>query len=105
MTIRFVINKKRRTLSILIYIGFALFFAGTLSAEYLNLKGLLIAGLIGFAIAGIGIIYALFGISCPKCGNSWRYLATSSGNPFSISKKIRFCPYCGTDVDSDLDRG
>jgi hypothetical protein len=32
-------------------------------------------------------------------------MAMYSGGPFSISKKFRFCPFCGVDLDSEVGGG
>jgi hypothetical protein len=26
----------------------------------------------------------------------------ASGSPFSMSKNIHYCPYCGTDIDKEI---
>jgi len=79
----------------------AVFVAGTLLSNID--RTLLILGIIGFAGVFITLIYAYYkGIRCPKCENAWGFLAMQTGGPFSLSKKLRFCPFCGVSLDSDL---
>ena len=56
---------------------------------------------IGFAIFLLSILYVFWGIRCPNCRHHLTPI-TSYGNPFSIPKKIKYCPFCGIDIDSEL---
>jgi hypothetical protein len=56
---------------------------------------------IGFAIFLISILYVFWGIRCPNCRQHLTPI-TSYGSPFSVSKKIKYCPFCGIDIDSEL---
>jgi hypothetical protein len=40
------------------------------------------------------------GFRCLNCGVPWRSFAHSS--PFAISKRIRCCPFCGQDIDTEM---
>ena len=57
----------------------------------------------GFAVFFAGNWYLLFLLRCPRCrgriGGTVSYLS----GPFSISRKIRFCPFCGVALDSELE--
>jgi hypothetical protein len=48
------------------------------------------------------MIYAFLGIRCPNCKGNLGYVAMSSGTPFSISKKLKYCPSCGIDMDTEF---
>jgi hypothetical protein len=100
MTIRNLLDKKKRTVSIITYTGFVIFIAGMFFGVGKN--ELPVIGLVGFGVAFITVVYAFFGIRCPKCGGGWGYIAMYLGHPFAISKKIRFCPYCGVELDRNL---
>lgn len=82
------------------YSGFVILFAGIIYDVGKN--ELPVIGLVGFSVAFITILYAFFGIRCPKCKGRWGYIAMYSGHPFAISKKFRFCPYCGIELDKDF---
>jgi len=100
MTIRALINKKKRMISIIIYSGFAIFLIGIVLGIRSNTFPII--AMVGFGVAFIALGYAFFGIRCPKCKGQWGYIAMYSGNPFAISKKIKFCPYCGVNLDSEV---
>jgi hypothetical protein len=42
-----------------------------------------------------------FFIRCPNCHVPWGQFAVQSG-PLSIDKRIRFCPFCGRDIDVEV---
>jgi hypothetical protein len=99
MNVRSVINKGKRRISLAAYSGAVLFFVGILLSPITRLMFTL--ALIGFGLTFVTVIYAFFAIPCPRCRSAWGYVAMYSGGLFSISKKIKFCPYCGVDIDSD----
>lgn len=43
----------------------------------------------------------MLGFRCPLCRGQWGYIAMYSGGIFSIRKDLRFCPYCGADLDGE----
>jgi len=102
MKIRSEINKKKRFAVKFIYLGFGSFlFISILSIRYgkpmFSFLGLM--GLVGLAIGIFGIIYPAYAIKCPKCEQGWGYMALYGGL-FSIPKRVKFCPFCGHDVDA-----
>jgi hypothetical protein len=102
MTIRSVINNKKRRIFLGTCLGGGIFFVGIL-LSMLN-QNLLIVTLVGLVVACVALFYGIYRITCPRCNGSWGYIALYSGGPFSISKKIKFCPFCGADVDSALEQ-
>ena len=43
------------------------------------------------------------GIRCSSCQNRIGQLITPiGGSPFSVSRKLRFCPFCGVDLDAQI---
>jgi hypothetical protein len=56
---------------------------------------------VGFAIFLLSILYVFWGIRCPRCRNHLTPI-TSYGSPFSIPKKIKYCPFCGVDIDTEF---
>ncbi len=65
MTIRALLNKKKRMISIIVYLGLAIFLIGMISAIQSNVFPII--GMVGFGVAFVTLFYAFFGISCPKC--------------------------------------
>jgi len=51
------------------------------------------------------IIYLTFGICCPKCKSRIGHVIGYSIDifTFGLSKKIKFCPYCGVSFDSEIE--
>jgi hypothetical protein len=87
-------------------IGFAAFIAGFLAASFSALRSAALplagAGFVAFA-AGL-LALQFFVVRCPSCsGALGRIAASFPGFPFRFSKRIRFCPYCGLDLDTALD--
>jgi len=40
-------------------------------------------------------------IKCPACNENIAATVMHSGGPFALAKKIRFCPCCGVNLDTD----
>ena len=83
-------------ISIIIYSGCAIFLIGIVLGIRSNTFPII--GMVGFGVAFVTLAYAFFGIPCPKCKGQWGYIAMYSRTPFAISKKIKFCPYCGVNL-------
>jgi hypothetical protein len=98
MTAREILNRRKRSISILLFISFTLFVLGIVTTALLPFFTL--AAFWGFGIFLVTLLYTYFGIRCPKCRRSWGNLAMSGGTPFSISGRLKSCPYCGLDLDS-----
>lgn len=82
-------------------VGIALFIAGMALSTVTPWLALL--GLAGFAVGFLANAYGwAFAFRCLVCRVSWGYLAMHSG-AFFIDKKIRYCPFCGTDVDVEIE--
>lgn len=57
----------------------------------------------GALVCVAGVLYMLFGIRCPQCrGRLWYAVAHAPNSIFRLSETIRFCPFCGVDLDSEL---
>ncbi len=100
MSIRTEINKKKRTLDIVAVSGFAVFGIGLVSME--RARYLSTIAVIGFLIFFGAILYSFYGIKCLKCKGQFGYIVMSMGTLFSVSKKIKYCPFCGVDIDTEL---
>ncbi len=104
MKIRSEINSKKRFAIMITYFGFAFFlFVSILSMRYgksmSSLLGLI--SLVGLAIGIFGLFYSVYAIKCPKCKQRWGYMALYGGL-FSIPKSVKFCPFCGHDIDAEF---
>jgi hypothetical protein len=108
ITIRDSLVRSRRRIALVTFAGFVVF-AGWFVARYAAiLRGLSpperppLMVFLGFGIAVIGFICSLFFVRCPNCrGNLGGPLSSVSG-PFSVSKQVRYCLYCGVEFDSPL---
>ena len=51
------------------------------------------------------LFLVFFGTRCPKCGGSIGYsINWPPSGLFSMSKKVRFCPLCGVDFDTESEQ-
>ena len=93
MTIRERISRRKRKAGLAAYGGFALFALGL----FLDGSGRtwLIVAIPGIVVFVGATLYLQFFVRCPACGGAIGSL--------SVSRKIRFCPFCGINLDSELD--
>lgn len=100
MTIRTILSNKKRNTLMLNYSGMAFFIIGMIFSD--KSGALPMIPFIGFGVAFVSMVYAFLRIRCPNCKGNFGYLAMYAGNPFSLSKKIKYCPFCGIDIDTEL---
>jgi hypothetical protein len=101
MTIRSQISRRKRKLLIITYSGIAFFILGMILSDRLELSPFW--PFIGFAVFLVSImLYGFWGMRCPRCKGNLGYVAMYYGPPFSVSKKIKYCPFCGIDIDTEL---
>jgi hypothetical protein len=107
MTIRQMINRKLRTTSIIIFSGVSVGFLGVLYSIWRGDGSPTIIIFTGFLVSFIAIIFLHFGIRCPNCKNLIGFIAMyrvfEFGNPFLASRKFKYCPYCGKDIDLEME--
>ena len=103
MTIRSQINAVRRKTLVFTWSAFLLFIIGLfLSQAYPVFISIGVLGFLGFMS---GVFFLLFGIRCPQCKGQIGYaIIWPPGRLFTISKKIKFCPFCGVDIDSEIQK-
>ncbi|MFH1092749.1 MAG: hypothetical protein V1739_01180 [Candidatus Omnitrophota bacterium] len=105
MKIREKLNKIRNTIYLL---GFLSWLLLTLAASLVFSKtqhnnSFPIVILIPFALFMIMCFYAIFGIRCPQCRGILGYAVSwPMGKWLNISEKIKFCPFCGVNLDSEI---
>jgi hypothetical protein len=101
MTIRSHISRKKRKIFIVTYSGLLFFILGIILSTTLGIMPLV--PFIGFAVFFVSIACAFWGIRCPHCKGNFGYIAMYHGSPFSVSKKVKYCPFCGIDIDTELE--
>ena len=82
-------------------VAFASFGAtGAIASKYQGWFALLpIVSFLGF---GAAMLYQLFGVRCGRCRAAIGRALNGTGYLFSVPADFRFCPYCGTDLDTDI---
>src|SRR6266496_550040 len=89
-----------------VLIGAAFIPIGTILAR----QGVLayeIAVLPGAVVFILALMYGNhLAFQCPHCKAAWGWLALGGNQGFfRIDSRIRYCPYCGQDIDADLEQG
>jgi hypothetical protein len=113
MKIREELNKTRKTVFLFSFLSWILFAAATvLTGTYKSdsLHTFLLAPLgfslfilIPFGLFAFTVLYSFVGIRCPKCKGGLGYALNWPWAPgFSVSERIKFCPFCGVDLDSEI---
>lgn len=101
MTIREHMNRKKRRFNNLTLAGFAIFLISLLLS---TLFGGEVACVVLFVF--IGFLLLVFyshelAFECPRCQGPWHILTSqTSVFPFSIDRRIRYCPFCAADIDA-----
>lgn len=80
-------------------LGFVMAIAGAIAATRTLVPGW--SPLVGFALAGIGVVLLYSKVRCPGCDGALSQLFIETSSPWY--KRARFCPYCGLDLDTPLD--
>lgn len=100
MTIRHRFNsRKKRVLVALFGCAVLAIVSAMVSVRY-ELIFLVTLASVAAAIV-IMFLAVVLGFRCPRCRGQWGYLAMYSGPVFSIRNDLRFCPYCGADLDGE----
>jgi len=105
MTIRKLIEGKKRWIMTIALLGFAAGVVGVILARLnvLNVEPLW-AMLPGVAVFLIALLYAHhFAFPCPRCNGRLEALVMNMGGLFALDPRIRHCPFCGGDIDGEVD--
>ena len=102
MTIRELLGRKRRFIFLLAYSCWVLFAVAAFTGQrHQHVRVLAIAPFLG----GAGcVLFALYGLRCPNCKNNLGYTLNSAGSFWNISAKLKFCPFCGVDLDTKVNQ-
>lgn len=101
MTLRESIVRRKRMGAIVTHLGLAWFLAW-MALSHAQPPWLFVA-FPGFAVFLAGTWYLVFFLRCPRCRGRIGYTVSYMSSPFSVSRKIRFCPFCGVALDSELE--
>ena len=101
MKIRNELVKKKRYAFAGIIGAFAMVvFSGNIIREFKSEYSMFL----GMGIFAAAILYSHFGIKCPKCRQSMGQILMQIGTPFTIPDKFKYCPYCGVNIDSEIEK-
>ncbi len=101
MTIRDYFDRKKRRLVIVAFTGWA-GFAGGIGLTVVVGSYALLLTVPCFVIFAVTLAYGFdYSFRCPRCGGPWRGLAMqNSRSMLRLDPRIRFCPFCGVDIDA-----
>ncbi len=102
MRIRDHLAKKRRVVFLTAFICWLAFgiagFIGSQSKQA-GLPPLMLLAFVG--LMGC-VLFMLFGLRCPNCKNNLGYTIQWPATFWRISDKLKFCPFCGVELDKDM---
>jgi len=102
VTIRQELTQKKRKIMLIGYSGLAFTIVGVILSDKSN--GLPLIPLLGLPVFVVCILLVTQTLRCPRCSGNLGQATLAYGSPFSISKAIRYCPFCKADLDADNDR-
>ena len=104
-TVREVLNREKRRCWLWFWASVTALVCGICLAPVC--RAVPVLAVVGLVAAGLGFLGACFTLlplhdtPCPNCGDSMRALMwLRSDRPFAIPSDVRYCPFCGTDLDS-----
>lgn len=101
MKIREKLNQTRKRLFLLAVLSWVLVIVALIFSDMQNNDSFPPLILIPFGLFMFICFYSIFGIRCPKCKGMLGY--TICWPPgLNISKKIKFCPFCRVEFDSEI---
>ncbi len=104
MTARDLINRRKRWLLIAVVLGVTLFIAAVVLAANTGQGELYLLVIPGFAIMLLTLFWGQFSwFRCPWCQENLSPLAFQRLG--GLSQRVKFCPYCGHEVDDELPNG
>ena len=99
ITVREALGRKMRRAIASALVGFALCLVQAIFVPAQNPPVLVFLGMAAFFSAAM---YLNFGIRCFQCRNRIGSMLMYGGSPFWVSKRLRFCPFCGLELDTTL---
>jgi hypothetical protein len=101
MTLREAIAARQRTGAVVTYIG-VVWVVAVLILTNADPPWVFVA-IPGVLVFAVGALYLNFRVHCPSCHGPIGRAIGSSGGPFTISRRIRFCPLCGVALDTEVE--
>jgi len=105
MTARAMLQRKKWRIMAVALSGFVLAAVGAVLAQ-LNLVPVAphLAVLPGGVLFALALLYGHhLAFRCPLCGERWGTLAMNgSRSLLGIDRRIRYCPFCGGDINAEL---
>jgi len=49
------------------------------------------------------VLFMLFGLRCPNCKNNLGYTIQYPSAFWKVSDKLKFCPFCGVELDKEIE--
>jgi hypothetical protein len=100
MTARAWLERRLRRLVVPSYVGGTLFLAAWALGLWLGPVVTVVVGLPAFALTLAAAVIGYYTrLCCPICRGN---LAPLVWGGQRVSPKVRFCPYCGADLDAEL---
>jgi len=99
MTIRESLNVRRRRASGLGLVGFCDLAISLLVNS--SPESPPFSAFVGFALFASSVLYQLFALRCPHCRGNLGGPLSYGGTPLGISRQVRFCLYCGVELDTE----
>lgn len=96
MTIREYLTKRKSQIAPIKIAGMAVFFFGIFGKEQFALI------FVGFAAIFLCTLYSIAFFNCPICNKPIGRLADSTFNLFAFPANVKACPYCATDLDTQM---
>ena len=103
MTMRDYLQQQKRWSFALVYLGIVGFIGGATIGT--SGSALMVLGLLGFVLAASGMLVLAFRVRCPQCRSRLGQILSNVGGPFTIPRRLRFCPFCGIALDSPMPGG
>ena len=101
MTNRDYLNSRIIPIFALMLVCFVAFGAAGFAAA--SMPWIPLVPFVGFAGC---IIYLQYGVRCPSCRRPIAMLAfMPNGGYFRLSKQVKFCPFCGLDLEAERHGG
>jgi hypothetical protein len=102
MTIRSMLNRRMWWFGRLMSAGMGAGLVGVLVGQATGRPAVLALVLPGFGVAFVaGMVAQFVGFLCPRCRGNLAPTLLRYGW-FSVDRRVRFCPYCGTGLDEEL---
>ncbi|WP_435015915.1 hypothetical protein TA3x_003472 [Tundrisphaera sp. TA3] len=100
MTIREFMNRKKKRVALIALACSGCFAISALLTTKLGvLAPIVILPILGGVF--VCLIYAQhFAFRCPNCQGPWDAFIWKTGFLIAIDRRLRYCPYCATDIDA-----